>query len=75
MRSTIPLSRVTERISFPIRSSDGKSAWTVIVYESGMSCTSTNGPCPGFRFRGTCRHVRTCRTWLEAVIPPQELPS
>jgi len=73
MMTTVPPGRVRqgERITIPVRSSSGKNNRLVVLHEAGAACPG----CPGFRFRGTCRHIAVSRAWLEAVIPPRELPS
>jgi hypothetical protein len=70
MHFTLPYSR-TERITIPVRSSSGQGSHDVVLHGE------TAGPCPcrGFRYYGRCRHVKTCRGWLEAIIPPGDLPS
>jgi hypothetical protein len=65
---TLPPNR-TERVVIPVRSSSGPGDHPVTLNGQAVTC-----PCRGMRYYGKCRHGKTCRGWLEAIIPPGELP-
>ena len=71
MRYSLPPSRpVGGEVVLGILSSSGAERYPVrTVPPDGVLC-----PCRGSRYAGHCRHVRKVRQWLEAVVPPGDLP-
>lgn len=53
----------------PVLSSSGKDTYPVAVHGTEAGC-----PCRGFRYYGKCRHGKKCLIWLDAIIPPCDLP-
>lgn len=69
MRASVPSNWVSHPVRFLQPSASGGDPHPVVADGGDTACG-----CKGFRYGGRCRHAKPVIDWLEAVIPPGELP-
>ena len=62
-KSFDPKQSIFNGIVWPVPSSRGDSTYSVELSDSGFECD-----CPGFQFRGTCKHTTGVLTRIEEAI-------
>lgn len=69
MHADVPLAWTGRTVTIPVKSSNGRDVYPVVVSGDTVTCG-----CRGSRYQGRCRHAAGVRAWLFAVIPPPSLP-